>query len=168
MLWEYYRRAKTVDLISEYAQIYKHYGRINLEEMLFLFRSSDHSYRSTFGAGRSFGGRRIHEGTDIFAGYGVPVRSTCYGIIETKGWNRLGGWRIGIRDLQQLPLLRSFRRVLKEIQLGQIVEPGKVIGFVGSTGYGPPGTAGKFPPTYILAYIKTMAIQNGPSIHTCI
>ena len=38
MLWEYYRRAKTVDLISEYAQIYKHYGRINLE-MLFLFRS---------------------------------------------------------------------------------------------------------------------------------
>ncbi|MBJ6950375.1 peptidase M23, partial [Vibrio cholerae] len=29
MLWEYYRRAKTVDLITEYAQIYKHYGRIN-------------------------------------------------------------------------------------------------------------------------------------------
>lgn len=31
MLWEYYRRAKTVELITEYAQIYKHYGRINLE-----------------------------------------------------------------------------------------------------------------------------------------
>lgn len=85
MLWEYYRRAKTVDLISEYAQIYKHYGRINLEGNAFpLPIRSDHSYRSTFGAGRSFGGRRIHEGTDIFAGYGVPVRSTCYGIIETK------------------------------------------------------------------------------------
>ncbi len=39
MLWEYYRRAKTVDLISEYAQIYKHYGRINLEGNSFLFRS---------------------------------------------------------------------------------------------------------------------------------
>lgn len=56
MLWEYYRRAKTVDLISEYAQIYKHYGRINLEGNAFpLPIRSDHSYRSTFGAGRSFG-----------------------------------------------------------------------------------------------------------------
>lgn len=56
MLWEYYRRAKTVDLITEYAQIYKHYGRINLEGNAFpLPIRSDHSYRSTFGAGRSFG-----------------------------------------------------------------------------------------------------------------
>lgn len=55
MLWEYYRRAKTVDLITEYAQIYKHYGRINLEGNAFpLPIRSDHSYRSTFGAGRSF------------------------------------------------------------------------------------------------------------------
>lgn len=38
MLWEYYRRAKTVDLITEYAQIYKQYGRINLEGNAFLFR----------------------------------------------------------------------------------------------------------------------------------
>lgn len=37
MLWEYYRRAKTVDLITEYAQIYKHYGRINLEGNAFPF-----------------------------------------------------------------------------------------------------------------------------------
>ena len=148
MLWEYYRRAKTVDLISEYAQIYKHYGRINLEGNAFpLPIRSDHSYRSTFGAGRSFGGRRIHEGTDIFAGYGVPVRSTCYGIIETKGWNRLGGWRIGIRDLHNnYHYYAHLGGFSKEIQLGQIVEPGKVLGFVGSTGYGPPGTAGKFPP----------------------
>lgn len=29
---------------------------------------------------------------------------------------------------------------------GQIVEPGQLIGSVGSSGYGPPGTAGKFPP----------------------
>ncbi|PFE04788.1 M23 family peptidase [Bacillus cereus] len=148
MLWEYYRRAKTVELITKYARIYKHYGRINLEGNAFpLPVNSDNSYRSTFGAGRSFGGRRIHEGTDIFAGYGVPVRSTCYGIIETKGWNRLGGWRIGIRDLyNNYHYYAHLGGFSKEIQLGQIVEPGKVIGFVGSTGYGPPGTAGKFPP----------------------
>ena len=99
----------------------------------------------------------------------MPVRSTCYGIIETKGWNRLGGWRIGIRDLHNnYHYYAHLGGFSKEIQLRQIVEPGKVIGFVGSTGYGPPGTAENFRPTYILACIKTMAIQNGPSIHTCI
>src|SRR5699024_11278036 len=32
------------------------------------------------------------------------------------------------------------------IQVGQVVKPGDVLGRVGSTGYGPPGTSGKFPP----------------------
>lgn len=148
MLWEYYQRAKTVELIMSYARMYQHYGRINLEGNAFpLPVRSDHSYRSTFGAGRSFGGRRMHEGTDIFARHGVPVRSTCYGIIETKGWNRLGGWRIGIRDLyNNYHYYAHLGGFSKEIQLGQMVEPGTVLGFVGNTGYGPPGTAGKFPP----------------------
>ncbi|MEH6888749.1 M23 family metallopeptidase [Bacillus sp. JJ864] len=148
MLWEYYQRAKTVELILGYARMYKHYNRIELEGNAFpLPIHSNHSYRSTFGAKRSFGGRRMHEGTDIFAGHGVPVRSTCYGIIETKGWNRLGGWRIGIRDLyNNYHYYAHLGGFSKEIQLGQIIEPGTVLGFVGSTGYGPPGTAGKFPP----------------------
>lgn len=148
MLWEYYQRAKTVELILGYARMYKHYDRIDLEGSAFPMPiRSNHSYHSTFGAKRSFGGRRVHEGTDIFAGYGVPVRSTCYGIIETKGWNRLGGWRIGIRDLyNNYHYYAHLGGFSKEIQLGQLVEPGTVIGFVGSTGYGPPGTAGKFPP----------------------
>lgn len=85
MLWEYYRRAKTVELITKYARIYKHYGRINLEGNAFpLPVNSDNSYRSTFGAGRSFGGRRIHEGTDIFAGYGVPVRSLATALLKQR------------------------------------------------------------------------------------
>ena len=148
MLWEYYQRSKTVELILGYARMYKHYNRIDLERNVFpLPIHSNHSYRSTFGAKRSFGGRRMHEGTDIFAGHGVPVRSTCYGIIETKGWNRLGGWRIGIRDLyNNYHYYAHLGGFSKEIKLGQIIEPGTVLRFVGSTGHGPPGTAGKFPP----------------------
>ncbi|SSS89766.1 peptidase [Acinetobacter baumannii] len=64
-----------------------------------------------------------------------------------KGWNKFGGWRIGIRDLNNtyhyFAHLSGFAKGLK---VGQIVEPGQVIGGVGSTGYGPPGTSGKFPP----------------------
>ncbi|MFC5772988.1 M23 family metallopeptidase [Ectobacillus antri] len=148
MLWEHYKRSKTVDMIIGYAKMFKHYKRLDVIGNAFPMPvRSNHSYRSTFGDRRSFGGRRMHEGTDIFAGYGVPVRATCYGIVELKGWNRLGGWRIGIRDLQNnYHYYAHLGGFSKDVQIGKIVEPGKVIGFVGSSGYGPPGTSGKFPP----------------------
>ncbi len=147
-LWNYYHRAKAVELIMEYANIYQHYGTVDVKGSAFpVPLHSIYTYRSTWGAARGFGGRRSHEGTDIFAGYGVPVRSTCYGIVETKGWNKYGGWRIGIRDLyNNYHYYAHLGGFAKDITVKQIVEPGDVIGFVGSTGYGPPGTAGKFPP----------------------
>lgn len=147
-LWRYYKRAKTVELITQYAQLYEKYNTLDIRGNAFpLPLHYNYSYRSTWGDRRSFGGLRIHEGTDIFANYGTPVRATCYGIVEIKGWNRLGGWRIGIRDLyNNYYYYAHLGGFSKEIRLGQIVEPGTVIGFVGSTGYGPPGTAGKFPP----------------------
>ncbi|PLT34090.1 M23 family metallopeptidase [Bacillus sp. V5-8f] len=147
-LWKYYKRDKAVGIIMGNAVLFKKYGRIDLQEKAFPVPVRTHySYRSTWGAGRGWGGRRIHEGTDIFADYGLPVRSTCYGIIEMKGWNKYGGWRVGIRDINNtyhyFAHLSGFKGGLK---VGQIVEPGMVIGGVGSTGYGPPGTSGKFPP----------------------
>mgnify|MGYP002623461259 FL=1 len=147
-LWNYYQRAKAVDLILGKARIYKKYQTLKLDDHVFpLPLRANYSYRDTWGDARGWGGRRIHEGTDIFAGYGVPVRSTCYGIVELKGWNKYGGWRVGIRDINNtyhyFAHLNGFAAGLHE---GQIVEPGTIIGSVGSSGYGPPGTAGKFPP----------------------
>lgn len=147
-LWNYYKRDKTVGLIMGYIKLYKKYGHLNLNDNAFpVPLQFNYSYKSTWGASRGWGGRRIHEGTDIFANYGVPIRSTCYGIIEMKGWNRYGGWRVGIRDLNNtyhyFAHLNGFAQGLK---IGAAVEPGQVIGSVGSSGYGPPGTAGKFPP----------------------
>ena len=147
-LWNYYKRDKTVGIIMGNAQLFKKYQKINLNEKAFpLPHTANYSYRSTWGVARGWGGRRSHEGTDLFANYGVPVRATCYGIVEIKGWNRFGGWRIGIRDLNNtyhyFAHLGSFT---KDLKIGQLVEPGMVIGTVGSSGYGPPGTSGKFPP----------------------
>lgn len=147
-LWDYYKRDKSVGLIVDKSKIYKHFGRIDLEGHAFpVPYKSNHSYRNTWGDARGWGGRRIHEGTDIFADYGVPVRATCYGIVEMKGWNRYGGWRVGIRDINNnyhyFAHLSGFEKSLK---VGQVVEPGMLIGGVGSSGYGPPGTSGKFPP----------------------
>jgi len=147
-LWDYYQREKTVNQIVTIAKIYHHFQSIDLYKKVFplpLFHN--YSYRSTWGDGRGWGGRRIHEGTDIFASYGVPVRSTTYGVVEIMGWNKYGGWRVGIRDIHNVyhyyAHLSGFNDEVKE---GDIVEPGTVIGYVGSSGYGKPGTSGKFPP----------------------
>jgi peptidoglycan LD-endopeptidase LytH len=147
-LWDYYHRDKTVSMITGYANIIKHTGKISFDERRFpLPLHANYSYRSTWGDRRGFGGLRIHEGTDIFANYGVPVRATTYGFVEMKGWNRFGGWRIGVRDMNNVyhyfAHLSGFE---KGIQVGQIVKPGDVLGYVGSSGYGKPGTQGKFPP----------------------
>ncbi|GIP17172.1 L-Ala--D-Glu endopeptidase [Paenibacillus montaniterrae] len=147
-LWDYYQNARAVKRIEQFHQLYEHYGKLDLFEHAFpLPLGSTYSYRDTWGARRGWGGRRIHEGTDIFAGHGTPVRSTCYGVIEVKGWNRYGGWRVGIRDLNNhYHYYAHLSGFTKELQSGQIVEPGQVIGWVGSSGYGKPGTSGKFPP----------------------
>ncbi|WP_409978510.1 M23 family metallopeptidase [Anoxybacteroides amylolyticum] len=147
-LWDYYQRSKTVDLILGKVEIYKKYKTLLLDDHAFpLPLYANYTYKSTWGDARGWGGKRIHEGTDIFAHYGVPVRATCYGIVELKGWNKYGGWRVGIRDINNtyhyFAHLNGFARNLQE---GQVVEPGMIIGSVGSSGYGPPGTAGKFPP----------------------
>jgi len=147
-VWAYYKNPRAVERVMQFSRIYADRDTLDLAGSAFpVPPGSRYSYRSTFGFSRSWGGRRVHEGTDIFAGYGVPVRSTCYGIVETKGWNPFGGWRIGIRDLNNLyhyyAHLSGFAR---GIAVGGIVAPGQTLGWVGSSGYGKPGTQGKFPP----------------------
>ncbi|PKR78097.1 peptidase M23 [Halalkalibacillus sediminis] len=145
---EYYEREKAGELITQYAKLFQHFGTIELDERAFpIPKHQQYSYRSTWGDRRGFGGNRIHEGTDLFAHYGTPVRSVSYGIVEIKGWNRFGGWRIGIRDMYNIyhyyAHLNGFADGIEE---GSFVKPGDLIGSVGASGYGPEGTAGKFPP----------------------
>ncbi|WP_285855574.1 M23 family metallopeptidase [Paenibacillus camelliae] len=147
-LWEYYQNPRAVQRIQQFHQLYSEHEKLNLFEHAFpLPIGNNYSYRDTWGDRRGWGGRRIHEGTDIFAGHGTPVRSTCYGVIEIKGWNRYGGWRVGIRDLNShYHYYAHLSGFTKELAIGQTVKPGEVIGWVGSSGYGKPGTSGKFPP----------------------
>lgn len=147
-LKKYYQRDEAVNQVMIIAKIYQKFETANLDEHAFpLAIQYNYSYRSTWGDSRGWGGRRMHEGTDLFASYGVPVKSTSYGIIQTMGWNDFGGWRVGIRDIHNTyhyyAHLSGYQKGLKE---GDIVEPGAIIGYVGSSGYGKKGTSGKFPP----------------------
>ncbi|WP_017380698.1 M23 family metallopeptidase [Paenisporosarcina sp. TG-14] len=147
-LWNYYKSEKTVNQIMTIANLYKHFNTLDLGEHVFpIPLNHNYSYNGTWGANRGWGGRRIHEGTDLYADYSVPVKSTSYGVIEVMGWNEFGGWRVGIRDIQNTyhyyAHLAYFNKDIKE---GDIVELGTIIGYVGSTGYGKKGTSGRFPP----------------------
>ncbi len=147
-LWSYYKSEEAVKQISTISKLYEHFKTINLDKHYFpLPLNYDYSYRGTWGANRGWGGRRIHEGTDLFARYGTQVYSTSYGVIEIMGWNDYGGWRIGIRDhLNTYHYYAHLNSFHEGVKLGDIVEPGTLIGYVGSSGYGKEGTSGKFAP----------------------
>lgn len=88
--------------------------------------------RDTWGAARA-GGRR-HEGVDIFAPRGTPVRSTTRGLVWKIGDNALGGtvvWVLGPGG--DLHYYAHLDRVA-DIERRQRVLSGDVIGYVGSTG----------------------------------
>ncbi|GAA0428734.1 L-Ala--D-Glu endopeptidase [Lentibacillus halophilus] len=147
-LWHYYQRDLTVQTIVNTANVFQKLNRIKLTKRDFpLDTNYNYTINNNFGDRRGFGGVRIHEGSDIFADYGTPVKSTTYGVVELKGWNLYGGWRIGIRDINNIyhyyAHLSSYNN---DLDVGDVVQPGDVLGKVGSTGYGPPGTSGKFPP----------------------
>ena len=147
-LFNYYKRDLTVQTIMNTSKVFKEFQEINLPDRNFpVSINHNYSYRSTWGDRRGFGGLRIHEGTDIFAGYGTPVQSTTYGVVEMMGWNLYGGWRIGVRDIYNIyHYYGHLNGYSDDTKVGKIVKPGDILGSVGSSGYGPPGTSGKFPP----------------------
>lgn len=147
-LWHYYKRDLSVKSIMNTAKVLQHFHTNDLTDRSFPVDTDyNFSYQNNWGDKRGFGGNRIHEGTDVFANYGTPVTSTTYGVVELKGWNLYGGWRIGIRDIYNIyHYYAHLQQYSDSIKIGDIVKPGDVLGTVGASGYGPPGTSGKFPP----------------------
>jgi murein DD-endopeptidase MepM/ murein hydrolase activator NlpD len=148
-IWHFYQNDRSVTRVLQFEKIYRTAQLTTIDKTVFPLPYRTHyTYKGTWGAPRGYGGRRTHEGTDLFADYGLPVRSVRYGIVEVKGWNRMGGWRIGVRDLNNnyhyFAHLSGFN---KNLHVGSVVAPGTIVGWVGSSGYGnTPGTSGKFPP----------------------
>ena len=99
-----------------------------------------YSHCSDFGNSRSFGFARKHLGNDLMGGLGTPVVAVEGGVVEAMGWNRYGGWRIGIRSFDSKRYyyyahLQKDTPFAKDMYEGKIVQPGDVIGFMGRTGY---------------------------------
>lgn len=99
-----------------------------------------YSHCSDFGNSRSFGFARKHLGNDLMGGLGTPIVAVEGGVVEAMGWNRYGGWRIGVRSFDSKRYyyyahLQKDRPFAEGLQEGDIVQAGDLIGFMGRTGY---------------------------------
>ena len=99
-----------------------------------------YAHSDDFGNERSFGFRRKHLGHDMMGALGTPIVAVEGGIVEAMGWNRYGGWRIGIRSFDSKRYyyyahLRKDQPFADGLAVGDIVQAGDLIGYMGRTGY---------------------------------
>lgn len=93
-----------------------------------------------FGVSRSYGYERKHLGHDMMGQVGTPIICCESGYVEAIGWNKYGGWRIGIRSFDQKRYyyyahLRQNSPYAEGLEIGDVVTAGDVIGYMGHTGY---------------------------------
>lgn len=99
-----------------------------------------YSHCDDFGMARSFGFRRKHLGHDMMGSLGTPIVAVEGGVVEAMGWNRYGGWRIGIRSFDGKRYY-YYAHLMKDspyapgLEEGDMVEAGDLIGYMGRTGY---------------------------------
>jgi murein DD-endopeptidase MepM/ murein hydrolase activator NlpD len=79
-------------------------------------------------------GGRGHQGIDIFARRGTPVRSTTRGIIVKVGENRLGGHVVKVLGPALEWHYYAHLDRFADVHVGEAVRPGDLLGYVGNSG----------------------------------
>ena len=106
-------------------------------------------YEDSFLAERTYGGQRKHYGTDLMdldnTPGEIPIYSMTYGRVSRMGWNEKGGWRVGVTSAAGIYYYYAHLAAFAEnLGVGDFVEPGSLLGYMGDSGYGPEGTTGQF------------------------
>lgn len=99
-----------------------------------------YTHYDDFGASRSYGFKRKHLGNDMMGSEGTPIVAVEGGVVEALGWNRYGGWRVGIRSHDRKRYyyyahLKKDEPYAPGLTVGQSLNAGDLIGFLGRTGY---------------------------------
>ncbi len=107
------------------------------------------SFIDTWNSYRSYGGNRRHEGCDLMSEENIrgvyPVVSMTDGTVEKMGWLEQGGYRIGIRGTYGAYYYYAhLESYAQELEIGDTVKAGDLLGYMGDSGYGTEGTVGKF------------------------
>jgi murein DD-endopeptidase MepM/ murein hydrolase activator NlpD len=86
---------------------------------------------SNFGARR---GARRHEGMDIFAPRGTPVKSAAAGTVRFAGTTERGGWTVWIRSSGWDVWYTHLHAIAPGLREGSTVRADTLLGWVGNTG----------------------------------
>ncbi|MBU3993926.1 MAG: M23 family metallopeptidase [Alphaproteobacteria bacterium] len=79
------------------------------------------------------GGRRKHDGVDLAAPTGTPVRATADGLVERADW--FGGYGLFVALEHGGAIATRYGHMSRlNVAAGQTVRKGDIIGYVGSTG----------------------------------
>jgi murein DD-endopeptidase MepM/ murein hydrolase activator NlpD len=112
------------------------------------------SFGDSFGAPRPDLVSGWHHGEDIFAPLGAPVLAVTDGTLYSIGWNRIGGYRLWLRDRTGNQFYYAHLSAYSSLAVeGGQVHAGDVIAFVGDTGDadgGPPHLHFEIHPAAIL------------------
>jgi murein DD-endopeptidase MepM/ murein hydrolase activator NlpD len=93
------------------------------------------SFGDSFGAPRPDVPGGWHHGEDIFAAAGTPLLAAADGTLHTIGFNKIGGYRLWLRDTQGDEFYYAHLSAYSPLAVeGRSVQAGDVIGFVGATG----------------------------------
>jgi murein DD-endopeptidase MepM/ murein hydrolase activator NlpD len=93
------------------------------------------SFGDSFGAPRADVPGGWHHGEDIFAAAGTPLLAVADGTLHTIGFNRIGGYRLWLRDRDGNEFYYAHLSAYSPLAVeGRTVRSGDVIGFVGDTG----------------------------------
>lgn len=107
------------------------------------------TFTNSWMAERTYGGERGHEGTDIMATQNIagiyPILSMTDGVVRSKGWLEKGGYRIGVEAPSGAYFYYAHMDSYASVEIGDEVQAGDLLGFMGDSGYGEEGTTGKFP-----------------------
>ncbi len=116
-------------LQDEAEKAYKYLSRIPLGPPVWGKITSRFGYRRDPFTGRY----EFHDGVDIKAPWGTPVRATAEGKVIYAGWKAGYGKTVIIRHAYGFRTLYSHLSRVK-VRAGRWVKPGDIIGYVGSTG----------------------------------
>lgn len=125
--------------------------------LVFPVSGDAYTYMDDWGMARP--GGRTHEGTDIMTAEGTPLLAIVAGTIQassgsnSNNYSDVGGYNIMIEATEAAgPIepgdMMYYAHMTQppEVQIGQSVRAGDVIGHVGNTGYGPEVTRDMFEP----------------------
>jgi hypothetical protein len=92
-------------------------------------------YVDTYGAFRGDVPGNWHHGSDIFAPMGTPVVAVAGGTVNRVGWQRLGGWRLWVRDsVGDQFYYAHLSGYAPSVLHSNRIAAGQVVGFIGNTG----------------------------------